>query len=865
MCFLHPKTSFILDVQVETNEKEEKEQSKEEEKTKNNGENKEDNNYVFLLGKSNKKLDEGNLPSVFKELVHDAKALTDKIKNKHKNDKEDDSDNEQNSGKEIKNAVNLKQFGQLKDSEDNQNKMHSPVTGLSFSATDKMNNNEKGQNTEDKPKKPQKQSEQSRVINMLKKYVQKQSKQLYPTKNADPPSDVASDNMQQRHHKQQSHAATSNDGYDLGDLGDTMKNYMKNTAAGAAPANSKDKDVERVAQSIINKFTTKAGVLDLPNDVVMEADGKAGGNIMNNAAIDGGDGVGKSQKKQEGCCAPVVDGAFSPPSNLQAPAPPPPPPPPENEPKAATKPASTNKAGSKEQEKLHKLLERKQKLDQLQSEYEHELASFKSELQQDDPKKASSKKETTKEDDNAEELMLPKEMNGCGGSKTTEQMEKCLQSKKGETDEEGQSSNDTPPSNKNEEKSKNDQSPREDNADRPTDKTNELKQQSPLTEADIEKELSPDKTINPSPKDPDREGKIDEAIKQTEPVPFDTEKQEKEAAKVAKDFKQNPGQDKLKEDLQADAAKNKGNTDENDKPIESSPDKAREEGATQELKNKEEKVQEDKLSKEEDDRIQANLFGKIKEARGQEGEKTRESPKDDSGGNFNEESKTKSDNKEKSEDEIKEKSSTEKDENKEKSTNESKQKDEKKETSLTEEDNKDKEESLKTTTKEEDCNKSPSSNNNKCAGELTITSDEDLLKPQNEQDKEKIVKQITKLQKALASYYKSTKSQLSMSSTPIVLVHEISVVNKDKDKENNVAKQLNKQITNLQSMLKEQQKIECQPVLTKIKGKLILNKDCSDKKKKKRSNFVHTSTTSRNSKVIMKSNISKLQKISKKY
>ena len=167
MCFLHPKTSFILDVQVETNEKEEKEQSKEEEKTKNNGENKEDNNYVFLLGKSNKKLDEGNLPSVFKELVHDAKALTDKIKNKHKNDKEDDSDNEQNSGKEIKNAVNLKQFGQLKDSEDNQNKMHSPVTGLSFSATDKMNNNEKGQNTEDKPKKPQKQSEQSRVINCL--------------------------------------------------------------------------------------------------------------------------------------------------------------------------------------------------------------------------------------------------------------------------------------------------------------------------------------------------------------------------------------------------------------------------------------------------------------------------------------------------------------------------------------------------------------------------------------------------------------------------------------------------------------------------------------------------------------------------
>ena len=51
-------------------------------------------------------------------------------------------------------------------------------------------------------------------------------------------------------------------------------------------------------------------------------------------------------------------------------------------------------------------------------------------------------------------------------------------------------------------------------------------------------------------------------------------------------------------------------------------------------------------------------------------------------------------------------------------------------------------------------------------------------------------------------------------------------------------------------MLKEQKQSECKPVMTKLKGKLILDKDCDDKKKRSRVS----------SKKWKKSRISKLKK-----
>ena len=777
-----------------------------------------DDNYVFMLGKSNKKLDEGNLPNVFKELVHDAKALTNKIKSK--NQKEKTGSVKFDGNKNVKNK-NLAQFGQLKNNgEDDKTQMQSPDP-VSSDTDKSLNHNDGGgtekQNKESTTSSSSKASEQSRVISMLKKYVQQKSRGKNMYADNENNGNIINNLLSSQHKLQNQQQQKGADNYDLGDLGDTKKNYDNNNNN-----IKKDKDVERVAQNIINKFTTKSGVLDLPNDVVVEADGKtAAGDIMNKATA-----IGKSQKKQEGCCGPAVATPPPPPPqetspqetaprihpqqpNAPAPAQPPVP---EDEPEPKAKLKKAVKGGSSlEQEKLHKLLERKQKLDQLQSEYEHELASFKSELQQEKPPDTTTTTGNSKsaEGANGQDLVLPKEMNGgCDKDlKELQEMEQCLKAKKMEN-QAGESS-----------PSEND------------------------PQKELDSESTPDKPSPPleAKDDGDGEGSISSSSKTEsdslsqamKPVPFDKKKQEKEAAKVLNDFKQETAIGLLEEQL---SAKNKDAKKE--QPIEASPDRLPEAMRQNELAKVNEKVQEDKLSEEEDNKIQADLFGKLKKAR-------ETNTKDEESGG-------------KSSSESKDQQQTNENEDSERTGNQDTT--EEKQTSSASG------EASTQSAKQEGCVKTTPG----CSttGELTITSDEDLFKPQNDKDKEKIVQQITKLQKALSSYYKSTKSQTAVPpSTPIVLVHEIKVVPTASNKDETVDKQLNKQITDLKELLKEQQKSECQPRLTNIKGKLILNTDCEEKKrssndnkKKKRSNLHFRSNKTQKS-AVKKSSISKLQKI----
>jgi len=430
--------------------------------------NRKGDNYVFMLGdKSNKQLndddDDANLPNVFKQLVDDAKTLTQKLK--HNQNKSNDKAGKEKeiesfssgSGEVLHNNKPLSQVTLLKNQGDSKNidlktAYHSQHDDEAGGESDSQKG-EKAKSTKNKNK-SKTALDQPKLISMLKKYIQKSKfKKLYPNNDKNQTSDYTT-------HRQHSKPKVSTTNDNLGDLGDTKSDNEPHVVQHTKKNN--DQDVERVAQNILDKFTTKSGDLDLPNDVVMETDSKI--NILKSNHP-----TEKAQKKQNGCCMVPIASPIQP----QSPSPPSSAPPPlskessqeiliqlpqstqpQSVPTASSSTTQTNEnpppGPSNEQEKLRNLLEQKEQLDQLQTEYEHELAKFKSELQENagsttvakekDKKKVKDKNDEDKKDgDRPSDLILPKEMNGCIEGGSFEKMQECLLRQGGKEDK-------TPPS-----------------------------------------------------------------------------------------------------------------------------------------------------------------------------------------------------------------------------------------------------------------------------------------------------------------------------------------------------------------------------------------------------------------------------------